>query len=160
MDYAGDDYVILEGERAHCLYSTAKLDVTSLDLLPGLRGAVVEFRRGTEHKAVLDLHRQRPEQVRSALPVDAIVVPSVAGATRPRLRRAGAAEALRALAPTTLLQLPGAAQARMTAMAELVKRVPVFGLELAAGDMTGVAELVASVCADPVGASGTARSAG
>jgi hypothetical protein len=39
----------------------------------------------------------------------------------------------------------------MTAMAALVRRVPVLGLELGT-DMTAVPDLVASICADPVGA--------
>jgi predicted O-methyltransferase YrrM len=151
LDYAGDDYVILTGgdaPRAHCLYSTAKLDAAALERLPGLSAAVVEFRRGDEHKAVLDLHRYRPHLLRSSLPVSAIVLPSLGQGERPALRRASGAEALRALAPTTVLQLPGAAHARMKAMADLVRRVPVFGLELGA-DVTAVPDLIARICADP-----------
>lgn len=156
LDYAGDDYVILTGDdapRAHCVYSTAKLDAEALARLPALSEAVVHFQRGFEHKAVLDLHAYRPDRVRESLPIGAIVLPSIsAQLEQPRVRRASPAAALRALAPTTLLQLPGAAQARMTAMASLVRSVPVLALEVGA-DMAAVPDLVGSICADPAATS-------
>jgi hypothetical protein len=162
LDYAGDDYVILTGDdapRAHCVYSTAKLDADALARLPGLSAAVAYFHRGFKHKAVLDLHAYRPGAIRESVPIDAIVLPSVSGSrSEPRMRQARAADALRALAPTTLLQLPGAAQPRMTAMASLVRRVPVLRLELGT-DMTAVPELIARICADPGAAFDGANSA-
>jgi predicted O-methyltransferase YrrM len=149
LGYAGDDYVILDDgtpPRAHCLYSTAKLDTEALARLPSLEPAVIEFRRGDEHKAVLDVHAHRPDRIRGAIAVRAIVLP-VVGA-EPGVRRATAAQALRALAPTTLLQLPGAAQARMTAMAGLVRTLPAFRLGLG-DDLAAAAASVARICADP-----------
>jgi predicted O-methyltransferase YrrM len=149
FDYVGDDYVVLtDGERprAHCLYSTAKLDASALERLPALETAVVDTRREREHKVVLDLARFRPEAVGGSLPIDAIVLPRIAARGGPPvIRRAGAGEALRALAPTTLLQLPGAAHVRMKAMASLVRSVPVFSLELGA-DVDGVPEAVTRIC--------------
>jgi predicted O-methyltransferase YrrM len=148
MDYAGDDYVILtpsERPRAHCLYSTAKLDAGSLERLPGLRAAISDFRRGEEEKTVLDLHRHRPAQLRASLPVDAIVLPSIGTGERPTLRRTSAADALRAVAPSTLLQLPRAGRSDMDAMVALVRGTPAWRLELGS-DMTAVPDLIAEVC--------------
>jgi predicted O-methyltransferase YrrM len=162
LAYAGDDYVILHGDaepRAHCVYSTAKLDAASLERLPGLRSAVIEFRRGDEHKAVVDAHAHRPDLVRNSVPIHAIVLPTIAGGAQPRIRRATGAEALRALAPTTLLQLPGAAQARMTAMARLVRGVPSFGLDVGS-DLAAATAAVARICVDPGAAWDAAQAPG
>jgi hypothetical protein len=148
LEYAGDDYVLLTTDgppRAHSLYSTAKLDPDALARLPGLAPAVSDFRRGEEEKAVLQLHRHRPDQLRASLPVSAIVLPSIGDAERPTLRRASAAEALRALAPSTILQLPGAGRQAMDAMAGLVRRVPAYALELGT-DLDPVPGLIAEVC--------------
>jgi predicted O-methyltransferase YrrM len=159
LEYAGDDYVILTTDgapRAHCVYTTAKLDSGALERLPRLAAAVVDHRRGTENKAVLDIHAYRPEVVRSSLPVDGIVVPVVGRSERLRVRRASAAEALRALAPTTLLQLPGAAQERMRAMAGLVRSVPALAIDLGT-DMSEVPDAIARICADPAAAYASAE---
>jgi hypothetical protein len=147
LDYAGDDYVILEGRQAHCLYSTAKLDLGALERLPGLAPAVTDLRRGREDKAVLDVHAHRADRVRSPLPVDAIVIPTVGGSGPPRTRPASPGEALRALAPTTLIQLPGAAHERMQAMAKLVRRVPAYRVELG-DDVAAVAGEIARICTE------------
>ena len=152
MRYVGDDYIILttgESPLAHCVYSTAKLDAASLKRLPRLASAVAEFPRRSDDKAVLDLHRHWSHLVRSSVPVNAIVIPCVGRREHPVVRRANAAEALRALAPTTLLQLPGDAHARMRAMAALVRRLPAFGLELGE-DTAAATDIIARICADPV----------
>ncbi|HEX8206074.1 MAG TPA: hypothetical protein VF587_08455, partial [Solirubrobacteraceae bacterium] len=162
MEYAGDDYVILSGDetpRVHCLYSTAKLDAGSLERLPGLAGAVAQFGPDGEHKAVLDVYAHRPGVFRADLPVDAIVIPTVAPREQPEIRRATPAQALRAIAPTTLLQLPGAAQARMTAMARLVRGLPAFDLRVGT-DVEAAARAVEAICADPTGAWHAAAGAG
>ena len=136
LQYAGDDYdVILTHEdapRVHCLYSTAKLDAPSLERLPGLAAAVADFRRGEEQKAVIDVHGHRPGLVVDSLAIDAVVIPSVGAGEQPRLRPAKSSHALRAIAPTTLLQLPGAAAPRMAAMADLVRSVRPYSSSSAA----------------------------
>jgi hypothetical protein len=150
LEYAGDDYVILDPGHppvAHCLYSTAKLDAAALARLPGLAAAVSDFRRGEETKAVLSLHAYRPDLLRRSLRVDAIVLPTIGRDGGPGLRPATAAATLRALAPSSLLQLPGAGQAGMSTMAGLVRRVPAFHLELGP-EIAAVPKLVAEVCAE------------
>jgi predicted O-methyltransferase YrrM len=156
LDYSGDDYVIVtldERPRAHCLYSTAKLDPPALERLPGLASAVSDLHRGEQEKLVLELHGHRPGQPRPWIAVDAIVIPSIGPGPEPRLAPASGAAALRALAPTTLLQLPAADQQGMRAIARLVRQVPAFTLELGP-DIGPVPDLVRHVC---VQAAGTRR---
>jgi predicted O-methyltransferase YrrM len=163
FEYAGDDYVILtDGDevRAHCIYSTAKLDAGALERLPALEDAVTDYRRERETKAVLDLAAHRPDRVVGSIGIDAVVLPTIAaraGATV--VRRASGADAMRALAPTTLLQLPGAAHARMKAIARLVRSVPVFALEIGA-DIADVPEAIERICVEAAGAVGSAEREG
>jgi predicted O-methyltransferase YrrM len=162
MEYAGDDYVILSGGDAHrvdCLYSTAKLDARALERLPSLAGAVTAVGPRREHKAVLDVNRHGSARVVDSLVIDAVIVPTVGDGVAPEILRATAAQALRAIAPTTILQLPGSARERMTAMAALVRDVPAFGLRVGS-DIAANAEAVAAICADPAKAWHSASPAG
>ncbi len=89
LGYLGDDHVLLDtaggARRAHSIYKTASVRVAT----------------DTGEKALLDM----AGRVRESLPVRAIVVPRVQGGTT-RVRRVSGADALRALAPTTVLQTP------------------------------------------------------
>ena len=150
FDYAGDDYVIVSGgdrASAHCVYSTAKLDGPALDRLPALAPAVVDFRRGVDQKAVLELQRLGTDVLRPSVRVDAIVVPSVGGGGASQLRAATAAQALRALAPSTVLQLPGGARERMAGMARLARSVPTYTLALG-DDVTAVPGVIGDLCGE------------
>jgi hypothetical protein len=108
--YAGDDYVgvTLDGDaaRAHSLFCTAKVAES-----------------GEEEKTVLYLSDVAP-----SFPLRAVILPRVAGGVS-RLRRASGAEALRALAPTTMFQLPGNGEA-LSSMAALARTLPAWSLEL------------------------------
>jgi hypothetical protein len=135
LDYAGDDYVVVDvGEdplRAHSLYGTAKFDTTTTTLLPELAAHVPAGAGRDGEKLVLDLAGTWPRQMRAAVALSAIVVPSVRpGLAQPRLTRCSPAQALRALAPTTIHQLPSVGGATLAPLAALVRRVPAYALEL------------------------------
>ena len=70
-----------------------------------------------------------PGQLASGLPVKAVVVTTVRGRGETRLVPASPVKALLALAPTTIYQLPRNGGA-LGPLAELVRRVPSFTLEL------------------------------
>ena len=65
----------------------------------------------------------------SGFPLRAIIAPRVQG-DKPRLSPLPAAQALAALAPSTLLQLVPGGQEALSAMAKLLDRVPAFRLEV------------------------------
>ena len=162
LDYAGDDYVIVTFEdppHAHCLYSTAKLDVEALERLPSLSAAVSDFRRGEEQKAVLALHGHRPELLSDSIAVMAVVVPSIGSGEAPALRPSTPAAALRAMAPSTLIQLPGAGQTGLSAMAGLVRRLPTFTLELGS-DLSAVPDLISGLCSELTSSRGSTAGRG
>jgi hypothetical protein len=131
FDYAGDDYVAIgidDAPHAHALFTSAKLSASSIASLPFLRSAIRVAADG-EEKGVAMLGELFPQQIASTFPLRAVIVPRVAGGTS-GLRRISGGEALRALAPTTLLQLPGNGADAFAHLADLVRRLPAWSLEL------------------------------
>lgn len=131
--YLGDDYVAVRtaGEPlAFSLYSSAKASPEQLRRWPALaKAAANPAPRGTE-KTVLFLAGHAEGRIVSSLPLRAVVLPRVADRDRTHWSRASAAAGLTALAPSTILQLPGAAQASLRALGELARRLPIVRLEL------------------------------
>jgi hypothetical protein len=138
--YVADDYCVVQAgvERptVHSLYCSTKLDAKTLASFPALsRGASFpDIGRDPEEKIVLNLYRSFPRSFRKDLPLRAIVLPRVLKEhNRGRLSRftpVGAGAAVRALAPSTLFQLPGAGPNNFRMIAALANRLPCFELEL------------------------------
>ncbi len=120
MAYVGDDYVFLEHGVAWNLYRTAKVDA------------------GADREKVVS--HVSPGSLVEALPVRAVIVPTIRGG-RTRLQRIGGAEALRALAPSTAFQMPFDRGAVLATLAQLVRQVPCFKLELGAAPGPAVSAL-------------------
>jgi hypothetical protein len=134
-DFAGDDYVLVDldgggGPVAGAIYATAKADATAIDLLPELASSAAVGVDEYAGKSILDVRTLRPGQPASALPIAAVIVPRVAGGTRAEVRPVSAGAALKALAPSSMLQLPGEAGG-LAVLAALVRDLPCFEMELA-----------------------------
>ena len=90
--------------------------------------------RDPQGKILLDLHRFFPNRLRKELALRAILLPRVPkeriGSGRNRFIPVGAGAAVRALAPSTLFQLPGAGPNNFRMIAALTNRLPCFQLEL------------------------------
>jgi hypothetical protein len=145
LGYLGDDYVLIDltGEpTAHAVHSTAKLAEGAMARLPAFASAVLVRDGWDADKVVLDLHRHRPGSLARSTPVRAVVLPRVAGGPHARVRAASAAEGLRAVAPSTVLQHFGRGAAGMVTVAELMRRLPVYVIELGQ-DMAGAVDAVA-----------------
>jgi hypothetical protein len=130
LRYAADDYLLVEGGVAHTLYSSGKLRPDSLELLPHLRPLVDNLDRVPEEKAVLYLDERRHGELVAGFPVAAVVACRIGTGTGTRVERISPAAALAALAPSTILQLPGSGQDALDAMAALIALVPTFSLDL------------------------------
>jgi hypothetical protein len=116
------------------------LSASSLQWLPFLAPALHVAPHGDE-KGVAILSELVPQQMATSFPLRAVIVPRVAGGIS-RLRRIRGGEALRALAPTTLLQLPGGGASAFAEVADLVRRLPAWSLELG-DDRAEIPQLVA-----------------
>ena len=71
-----------------------------------------------------------PEKVVAGFPLKAILLPRVTGGTATTLKMTSAGTVLGALAPSTLVQLPGSNQDALRAMTNLVRQLPCYVLEV------------------------------
>jgi hypothetical protein len=134
-DFAGDDYVLVDlggpdGPTAAPVYATAKADPTALALLPELASTGAVGEDELAGKSVIDVRDLRPGQPAGPIPIAAVVIPRVASRARPLVRSLPGAAALKALAPSSLLQLPRE-RGGLAVLAALVREVPCFSIDLA-----------------------------
>lgn len=133
LRYVSDDYCLINARpepRAFALYNTGKLHRDHLNRFPALAKRAVEPARDEHEKKVIFAHQHFPAQLASSLPVRAVVLPRICGGPHHRFVTISAMEALRGLAPSTLLQVSGYAGRHLQAMAQLVRNVPCYRLEL------------------------------
>lgn len=153
--YAGDDYSLLsvtEQPRVHSLYCSAKLKgLADFDRFSHLLPMVVNRDHLERQKALVLLHEAFRDRVTAGFPLRAILVPRITGRPDTTIEPSSPIAALRALAPSTLLQLPGDGRETMTRLSALVRRVPVYGLN-AGTRMGGIAESVEALLKQLCGA--------
>jgi hypothetical protein len=144
FDYVGDDYVLLDlsprHPAAHSLYASAKLVPATGNLLPELAGVAGAPVAAASEKTILDVSELWPESLCDRLEIVAVVVPRLAARGSTRLRPDSGGQALLALAPSTIFQVPSE-RAALSPLAELVRSVPSYALELA-GDPARAAGLL------------------
>jgi hypothetical protein len=131
--YAGDDYVLVANApspHVYCLYCNAKLEPDNLARFPGVRAHVDNPDRLDREKALIFLRSWLPGKLCAGFPLRAIVTPRVTGRRDTSLIHAGALEAVRALAPTTLLHLLGGERKAFAKIAGLVCQLPCYILEV------------------------------
>ena len=132
MEYAADDYCLLEPEPApwiHSLYATAKLDGGSLKRLAHLALPVDRPRRDGG-KTVIYFQKRYSANLISGFPLKAVLCPRITGSDRTAVRAASSGESFRALAVSSVFQLPGAGSSDLNRIAAAVREVPAFTLEL------------------------------
>ena len=134
LGHLGDDYCVLEAEPGggtdvHALYSSAKASAETMERL-GLDPAIVANPvRAADEKAVFFLADHAPDQLVTRATLRAIAIPAVTGGRETRLVPVGRGEALAALGPSTMLQLPGTGAATLARLAAISRSVPAFRLE-------------------------------
>jgi hypothetical protein len=168
MEIAADDYLLLQPEPliAHAMQSTAKLTEDSVRRLGISADAIdpADFEPTLEGpaKTLVDIRTLAPGSLRPRLEILAVVAPTtprssqpahIAGGggpcgTVPRIRLVSAAEGLRAVAPSTIVQSGFAGGPALAALAQLVRRVPSYELALApepAANAAAIDRLVAEL---------------
>lgn len=133
FQYVSDDYTILSldpAPTAHSLYNSAKIRAEDAARFPRLFSKPRGDAR--DEKQHIFVREQLPEQVVGALRVEAVLLPRVLGEGPTEIVPVSAAEALRALAPSTIFQLPGAGAPAFSFLAALIRNVQVRRLNLGA----------------------------
>jgi hypothetical protein len=118
LPYLADDYCLARGDRLESLYCSAKL--WSHDLTDR-----ADF-YDAEGKGLFWVEPARHARLR------AVVVPERTGEARAALEPIAPARALRAVAPSTLFQLPWSGPEIVGVLGDLVRRVPCYRLRLGA----------------------------
>lgn len=161
MEIVADDYLLLEMGKtpaAHAMQSTAKLTEDSAGRL-GLSGeatAAAGFEPALEGpaKALVEIRAVAPGTLARHLEITAVVAPALPevsgfdGPGEPTLREVSAGQGLRAVAPSTIVQSGVQGAPALAALAELVRRVPSYALELCpdpASNAAAVDRLVAEL---------------
>lgn len=148
LGYLGDDYVLIDVNAAppiaHAVHATAKLDVDATVWPDTLTPRVLRREASDSAKVVLDMYRHRPMALLSSVPVRAVVLPRARPGSPTRVRAASAAEGVRAVAPSTTLQHFGHERSGLATVAELMRGVPVYTIELGS-DMASAVGAVASL---------------
>jgi hypothetical protein len=151
--YAGDDYVLLHTEPSpfvYSLYNSAKLDVEAMNRLPHLADKVSNADRLDEEKAVIFLNHHFRQKLAPGFPVRAILIPRITGGLETKLKETSAATGLKALAPSTIFQLPGAERESFQSLIGFVRQVPSYELELGT-DLTRIHEVILELLSSSVG---------
>ncbi|SRR5579871_6857329 len=136
LSYVGDDYCLIDSHAAcaFSLYNTAKLKgEEDVARVPEVRDRSINsdsFERGGHGKGVFLLADVWPERMTSGFPLRAILLPVITGAPNTRLEACAPSEALLGLAPSTIAQLPCAAQADANRLAALTEKLPAYKLVL------------------------------
>ncbi|MBI4550867.1 MAG: serine kinase [Candidatus Latescibacteria bacterium] len=147
LSYVSDDYCLLAtkpGPYAYSLYNSAKLDAESLRRLPHLAPALAQADQLDGGKTLLFLRERYPDSITTGFPVRAILLSRVTGRVETTVRPASPTEGLKALAPSTIFQLSGAHHAALQTMAQVVKQVPCYHLELGT-EVSRIPEVIAGV---------------
>jgi hypothetical protein len=156
LKYVGDDYVAVElapKPIVHSLYNSGKLEPHHLVRFPHLRelatldvsDPLTDFEKP---KAIVYVHAHFPEQTVSSLPLIGIVIPTIDLSRPTAILPASRGEALRALAPSTLLQLHVGDQGLLSGLTALVAQLPAFTLRLGP-DVESVGPMIASLVDNP-----------
>lgn len=144
LHYLADDRCLLGLESApqvYCLYNSAKLHLAQMERFPTLLAQVNNLDAATTEKALIYLHQFAPQQIAPCLPIRAVLLAKVAGTTTTTLAPISRMAVLRDFVTSTLVYQPGAMQAEVHLMTELVRRVPCYQINLGS-DLAGIAPVV------------------
>ena len=145
--YAGDNNLVLEPTVppiGHALFASATVRPDPLERLPRLRARLRNEARLATEKGLLFLDDRPDARLLRSFEVAGVLLPRVVEATTTRLERATPAACLAALAPSSILSLPGASGASFARLADFARRVPAWHL-LLAPDLDAIPALVRGV---------------
>ncbi|MCX6044759.1 MAG: serine kinase [Chloroflexi bacterium] len=143
--YVSDDYCLFTNEPrpyVYSLYNTAKLNgLRDLQRQPQFLPMIHNADQLGQEKLMMFLARHMAHKLRPGFPLKAILLPCVTGNVATKLTPITAGLALRALAPTSLFQLPGSAQRSFLHMGQLVRQLPCYQLELGS-DLSAIPDTI------------------
>jgi hypothetical protein len=131
LGYVADDYCLLEPgtpSRVHSIYGSGKADSASIARLPYLADAFRASPIDQQGKSIIFIAEHVPQAILYSFPLRAVVVPKIVPGVACRAEVLPRGEALRALAPSTLFQMPGDRAKSLSRMSALIRDLPCFRL--------------------------------
>lgn len=131
MYYLADDYVIvgLKPEPfAYSLYCTAKLNSEDVSKFPSLSGYIQNMNKLNTEKAVMYLYPDLKSQLVNKIPLKAIFLPRIAQRTETTITQGKYWEIQRAMAFTTMSQLPNVGLHTHEFISRFATKLPGFNL--------------------------------
>jgi hypothetical protein len=151
LRHLGEDYCLATPgvpPEIASLYNSAKVEPATLERLPRLKPLVVAPPSPGSEKALIDLHAAMPAKLLGSAPLRAVAVPRITGERTTRVSRCSSGAALAALAPSTLLQLPGTGREALDRLTSIVSAVPCHQLELGT-DLESIPAAIESILDEP-----------
>lgn len=147
--YLADDYCAVEpaAGKIHMIYRTAKVSRPTLAMLPALESWITNRNQIGRDKGVMFLEPSNIKLVRSA-DLSAILLPRVGTERATKISPAARIEVVRAILPSTIMQLMGGTPATPDLILKLAQSVPAFHLSLGT-DIAGLTETVAKQLLKP-----------
>jgi len=133
IKYAGDENCLISLDPepyAYSLYCSGTLEAEDIDRIPRLTPYLSNVSRLNIEKAIYLFNNDYQAYMIKGFPIIAILIPRVSGKVDTMIRKKPVSQPLLALAPGSLFQLPGVGGEYLGSLAELIKRVPCYSLEL------------------------------
>jgi hypothetical protein len=135
FDFLSDDFVALAQTETgqmvgHSLYANCLIANDHISRFPALAEIAHKPNHDIEHKSVAYLSDHPGGRFARETPISAVILPRVVDQPRTTYRPAKSMEAMLALAPSSIIILPGAAPRSLDKLGDLVTTVPAFWLEL------------------------------
>jgi hypothetical protein len=151
LRYISDDRCLLALDpepQALCIYNSAKLHWEQMERFPNLMAKVNNLDEVTKDKALVHVHDFAPQQIAHQLPIRAILLATVTGRPSTSLTPVSRIKVLSDFTTSTLVYQPGAAKKEVQMMADLVRRLPCYQINLGS-DFGEIALAIAKVLNDP-----------
>ncbi len=133
LTFVSDDYCVFRNSPvpyAYSVYSTAKLERHMLPQLPYLAPSIYESNDAQQEKAMFFLWEHFSQNMIKGFPIRALLVPRITDSPESTLHPIAPTEAIRALAPNTIVQLPGTDRTTWMEVIALARQVPCYDLVL------------------------------
>jgi hypothetical protein len=130
LRYIGDDYVVVRGgdvPRVYSIYNSGKLAPGHMRrCFPGLVDHAHRSSHADCDKNLLFLADSHPQKLLSQASLKAIFVPRISGQAQPVIEEISSAEALRAIGPSTVFQLPGNKREKFAMLSRFTQQLPTY----------------------------------
>lgn len=129
-DYVGLEQLSDKTFLGHSLYNSVFIETTHLSRFSHLLPFAIFGRAPKEKKSVVILSQVFPERLERVVPIKVLVLPRIVDRSETNFRPASRAQALLALGPSSLFQIPSRGNSSFPRLVQLAEHVPSYWLEI------------------------------